>query len=132
MTTGNSKTVAIKNDILSARGHLFSAYLIFSEKQNISYILMLVFVKNFANFLNRWALRDTVEDNVSEVFLLTFTKNMKIFRHINVSLDKRNARGNSANFNKEPFCRIKSHGKPQMFNVNNPQQVTKTYWVENK
>ena len=52
---------------------------------------------------------------------------MKIFRQINVSLDKRNARGNSANFNKEPFCRIKSHGKPQMFNVNNPQQVTKTY-----
>lgn len=93
---------------------------------------MLIFLENPAHVFNGWVLKDTVEYNVSEVFLLTFTKNMKIFRHINVSLDKRNARGNSANFNKEPFCRIKSHGKPQMFNVNNPQQVTKTYWVENK
>ena len=135
MTTGNSKTVDIKNDILSARGHPFSAYLIFSEKQNISYILMLVFVKNFANFLNRWALRDTVEDNVSEVFLLTFTKSLRginekyekeeVFRKINDSLEKRNTQGNSANFNMESFYQIKSHGKPQMFNVFKRDSATK-------
>ena len=96
---------------------------------------MLVFVKNFANFLNRWALKDTVEDNVSEVFLLTFTKGLRginekyekeeVFRNINDSPEKRNTEGNLANFNKESFYQIKSHGKPQMFNVFKRDSATK-------
>lgn len=96
---------------------------------------MLVFLENSAHVLKGWAPKDTVEYNVSEVFLLTFTKSLwginekyekeEVFRNINDSLEKRNTQGNSTNFNKESFYQIKSHGIPQMFNVFKRDSATK-------